>query len=177
MTTRADKFLEGFKLGKLGAGHRPFVNVPDEKEEPQSIATGELKILADKRYKDSSGNTRSYLFWQDPDGWKYLLEIVRHKSDQVLYTMILSGGPKMSIVTMKDHEGVGRHKQEWSARFKDPLLIGDIKSIYRRYRQFILRKGIQPLLSNSIYYFKATAMTDDSVAFGDWLKSKGIKDA
>jgi hypothetical protein len=59
--SRAEKFLEGFKLGDLGAGKKKFVG--DKPEHGEIVQQGFNTVFK----KDDA----PFVFWKEPDGWVY----------------------------------------------------------------------------------------------------------
>jgi hypothetical protein len=81
MTTRAEKFLEGFKLGKLGAG-RKISHVSPETAQQQSKNVGiseHVKILKEGFINETlNENKYPFIFWQESDDYRYALVMVRN---------------------------------------------------------------------------------------------------
>jgi hypothetical protein len=84
--TRADKFLEGFKLGSLGVSHKPRV-------EPRAA----IEIVKEgKNNLEFDDNDLLYFCWkEDSDGWSYYLGMDRLRQD--VYMLQLWGGKKLTV--------------------------------------------------------------------------------
>jgi hypothetical protein len=165
MTTRADKFLEGFKLGKLGAGKQKFT---PELLQPEKTSQRDhnLKIL--KEGSDIyNGKELPFIFWQDYDGLKYGLHL-----------SIGLGEDKTAIYF---HAGENlEHVDDSTGRaFKNPDFMG-ISKILRSvdgavqlvdlYIHIIKKDGIMGLMENFSRIFQS--VSGFSGPFNKWLRDK-----
>lgn len=76
MVSRAEKLLEGFTLGVLGASTRKFA--PDPK--PVKPFKKYIKVIdkgvIESQKTDGSEVKLPWIFWEESDGWKYVLQVL-----------------------------------------------------------------------------------------------------
>jgi hypothetical protein len=173
MTTRAEQFLEGFKLGKLGAGKINFdrQNVPNDADisfQPQVPRLEKIRIVHE--IKSSSMTPDPLIIWEDLDRLLYMLELTADKStgkvsplSDVWYLQISCGKP----------ENPGGHavKQDWGIVSRKTT-VKKLKEKYAKYLVVIKEKGIDGLISSKVVETFFQPLPSDKSFFYRWLLKK-----
>jgi hypothetical protein len=159
MTTRADKFLEGFKLGKLGAGNPKLAEDPRKPEKHDNF-----KILFDHDGKVGGAPGEPpypHMKWQDPDGWTYQLVLVRPDSNNKEVSILLTGGKEFKLFS-KQTLNVVDHQPNYS--------IAYVK--YQMYYKAVKKeKGIDGIFDEVHAHF-VSEESGDEPEFERWLHFK-----
>jgi hypothetical protein len=159
--TRADKFLEGFKLGKLGAGKIHFAEPTPVHEEPK------VKILQDggrSIVHKSGGLLNAYhIYWRDPDGFDYYLELKPNiEGNPDFYMMSFYGG--VNSITDKDNiTDVMFRCDRADVGFDEA-----VKHFHKKLKPLIKAHGAEGLLHEPI----VTDYTFAPSMFRQWLHEK-----
>lgn len=140
MSTRAEKFLEGFKLGSLGAGRRfsdhEVPQVPSPGEAPKQKIKVQYEVT-----KQSLGNTPR-IRWEDFDGLIYMMVVnssTKHLSESDWYVEIQSGFPQ--------NPGEDPTKtKKWKLR-TEMMTPGRARKLYRYYLPIVKEKGIDGIIA------------------------------
>jgi hypothetical protein len=94
--SRADKLLEGFKLGSLGVSRKPKVTPQSDASEKSTLTV--VKEGANKHPTD--GVLYPYFFWKEADGWSYCL-CVEVDMDKY-YVRVFGGTAEFELKTIDD---------------------------------------------------------------------------
>jgi hypothetical protein len=178
MITRAEKLIEGFKLGSLGVSRTPKVSSDVEPNAPKPDSTG-FKILK-KGMKKSGGNAFTgmnsfpYLYWQDRDGWHYYMDM---SESLAKYTLYLWGGEDLNAEI--DEKGQPTLSgRGWMIGAVNKYRSNDAYRVFDELANTIETQGIDGVLrKNLLKKFKAYG--EDLAKYTAWLDAKkqqlGIK--
>jgi hypothetical protein len=170
VTSRADRLLEGFKLGSLGVSRKP--HVAPEPEEPLTfvkiVKEGVNKYSGFSLGKEVTAD-EPYLCWKDPDGMSYFLELVVDKDKGPEYaTLNLYGGENL---TTEEHFGqVAATRFQWKATNKS-WFYKNIETSYKKCVGVIKRSGMN-YFANSV---TVETLKPDGVfghGFEEWRQEK-----
>lgn len=159
MKSRAEKLLEGFKLGDLGAGKKNYSDTP---EPPKA----KFKIL-EEGSEETNGEELPYTIWQDPDGMNYAL-FVGHVQTGGVCHVHFRGGERLRIGT-----GWRLFKHAPLASFTQRAFPYDAAvQTYESYVHLIKqnRQGIEGLLDHLYSLFEPG--TTNEPEYLKWLKAK-----
>jgi hypothetical protein len=165
MKSRADQLLEGFKLGKLGAGSpRLTPETPDKPDHKSKI-----KIISQGFRKLPVGNEPDapFICWRDPDGLTYYLELQRSHKGGSGYILYFCGGENL----ISPPSG-GVENADFSSNFYDQLEYDKMLHIFsNRILPPIRQRGISAILNNPVI----RRPEEYTPAFRAWLKQKNQK--
>lgn len=164
MISRADKLLEGFKLGSLGAGGKP-----ERGEDPmkiESVKQGTTEI---------DGEKCPYLFWKDPDGLFYHLAVDvvpphivvllgKGKKDNK-FALSFKGGTQLEATKTTTFG------ETWSVRLTYPVSYDDAVELFKKYSALIKEKGITGAVQTDYEFFYKTAAISSPV-YSKWVVSR-----
>jgi hypothetical protein len=153
MTTRADKIIEGFKLGSLGAGHSKMSYDSD------------LKV----GNKQTNGKDYPYMFWHDPDDMKYALQFIPTKGAlDDFVNLWFYGGCELSLSS-----GVYLCENYEFLQFsKYRMSLENAVSLIRTWIPIVKTRGIVGIL-DTLPKFTPNAQTYD--VYKKWLAQKRKK--
>jgi hypothetical protein len=166
MKTRADKILEGFKLGSLGVSKKPKVTINDPviqgpKKRPK---TGQVKILKQGDERDSQPGY-NWILWEDKDGMRYSIFIGTIQPNGQGYLFFRAGenleyDEKTSKYTGYDLQGISKETKSWQ----------DWKGLFALYVMKIRKDGIKGLLNNFTQIFRPNSGYEER--FQTWLRDQ-----
>jgi hypothetical protein len=138
--SRAEQFLEGFKLGKLGAGKTKLAPIEDKEpivtKMPEKV---KFRIISTEPITAQFPHIK----WQDPDGYIYMMEVERNKENK-WYIQIFCGKPE-SVGSNK----VKRSDEDWFIR-SFLLTEKQIKTLYNNYLPYVRSGGIDGMFKGSL---------------------------
>jgi hypothetical protein len=153
--TRADKLLEGFKLGSLGVNHKP------------KVSSDRVEIVKEgiNKYKDVEF---PFFCWKDDDGWVYFLNLEPF-SETDICVLKLNGGPKLKIGPSgysEFQDWVVPENMMWDV-WSHSLRYDKASSLYKEWVSIVKKQGINGLLIQEVLLsFSLSNM------FKDWLEKK-----
>jgi hypothetical protein len=167
VTSRADKFLEGFKLGSLGVSRKPKVS-------PLEIAPEPVTIEVTKRGTNTSvdGMDLPYLYWKEKDGMSYCLRMTDTEG-ALSYKLRFYGGEKLIAIKSTSRKVVYPNGSKWTA---DSTEAGydTIYDLLQKFISIVKKEGIDGLFTGGhISTFNSTDFSRAS--YDQWLKGKGGK--
>jgi hypothetical protein len=171
--SRADKFLEGFKLGSLGVSRKPKVTFGSD-EPAHKLEHEPITVLKEGKNKldpvrDVSG---PYFFWSEDDGTRYGLRMAK-ASDTPTYELRLAAGKLMEIRTTSTLLPGSCYPTQaaWDGAFK-PSAKG-LATIISKFHDFVAIIKIHSILGliengsmDSFFPFKGEPI------YATWLKEK-----
>jgi hypothetical protein len=165
--TRADKLLEGFKLGSLGAGKKPVSSVVDEPKKEKTHT-----IIDSGTVDPPRGTTIGlpYVFWSESDGWSYFFGVNYAKNKG--FNLQLSGGPDLDYRTTNDRKkwGIIFEGSQWSIEV-DTGKRGDISFAITHFNSFsskIEHSGVSGLRVDGLNF----SVLDGAKNFLVWQKNQ-----
>jgi hypothetical protein len=162
MTTRAEKIIEGFKLGSLGAGTKKFVNFDNTSVSVDDVKRDEIKIL--KTEIGKKPDQHFSVIWQDRDGYVYSVE--KFSSDDWDTFFLWFRGKK----ARKNDPDI-TSKYPWVVSIKSP-------NFEKKYIGIFFEQLIHTLKEEGIAYFlseyskKRISFGSRNKGFKSWLDSK-----
>jgi hypothetical protein len=156
MSSRANKLIEGFKLGSLGVSKKPKVTLGSD--EP-----GHVTILYDGFKLSIVTKTRlPTLYWEEPDGWCYGFAIRLFAKS---FRLGLYGGPKLEME--KDRQSFATANLKWQLLSKSKSKnVEDLEPEFNTLAQSIRKEGIfKSLLQHFSVVF-------GGAAFQTWLEDR-----
>jgi hypothetical protein len=164
--TRAEQLLEGFKLGKLGAGRK---------------LESDFKILnsgEDNKEFDLHTNTEidlPYIFWRDTDNLYYWFAVDYYPSSGpnrgLDFPLFFAGGPNLVINQKPDNTGYKPKRFAWAAlQYQSSLKMS--LSEFSKLESKIRHEGINSLIP-LVRNFEPRLGFEDK--FYDWLKRKNAE--
>jgi hypothetical protein len=159
MISRADKLLEGFKLGSLGVSRKPKVT----SEKIEIVKEGINKL------KDDSEFEFPFFCWREDDG-NYYISVERSSVDT--FIVRLYGGKDLALVTSALSRWRGwlvPNEYDWDVSTFSLSNYGSVYSSYEDFVSTIKKGGIDRLLSN--YNLDAFNM-GLAPTFRLWLKKR-----
>lgn len=146
MISRADSFLEGFKLGSLGAGKKKIVEpIPKKKVWPLAVMKEHETIATD-------GRAYPYLLWYDTDGVEYKMSLAMHPIN----------GKAYFIIDAYDEESFKQVVSKEEKPYDTGIALFDV------YSRMIKQRGINGLVENFKHLFKPTS--GNEARFEKWIK-------
>jgi hypothetical protein len=167
MVSRADKIIEGFKLGSLGAGKK---SVNDMTDEPKKEKTH--TIIDSGKVNPPLGTFIGlpYVFWNESDGWSYFFGVNYSKNKG--FNLQLSGGPDLDYRTTNDRKkwGIILEGSQWSIEINTGK-SGDISFAIAKFNSFntkIEQNGVSGLRLNSLDF----SFLEGKKNFSVWQKNQ-----
>lgn len=167
MRTRADKLLEGFKLGDLGAGRKKVI--------PRDTAGGAHKTvqmkLTVKILTHGSGMSMvdglesKWMLWEDYDQMKYAFFV--HEEERSKGSLYFYAGKNLQFV--EDTQLF--KKARFTAIYKKPLSRDDAFGIFDQFVNHVEKFGMRRLLTRVISYFTG-ASGNDTLELIAWRENK-----
>jgi hypothetical protein len=161
MSSRADKFLEGFKLGSLGVSKKLVVSGPTIK----IIREGQNQYAGDVI---SGPKPVPYICWKEDDGWIYFFEVTEDFNQRNKFVLALSGGTKLVLRGRDDFQVSDDF--EWLVE-SSPYTYEKCLRLFDSYVPNIKTDGVDSKLKEFARFRSAGSPTE----FKEWLESKGIK--
>jgi hypothetical protein len=164
VSSRADKFLEGFKLGSLGVrSKKPLAVVPDEREPEKNK---EIVILHTRVGKKPSESFN--LVWRDIDGYRYSLETFSRIGWTVFIVYIRGKNSPSNDLNAMNYD--------WVASMRSPGFDKQYKKqMFEEWIALIKEQGIKGLLEQyklGTFKFAAPSGGNMSWEFQEWLHEK-----
>jgi hypothetical protein len=164
--TRAEKFLEGFKLGSLGVSRKPKVITNDP----------EVETLKQGKYLFSDSFAVKYdlpyFYWKDPDGWKYCLMIEgRSTPAGADFNLWMLADENLEIQLSPIGLLIPKNKTDWqgnSPRMSD----SDATSLYERLVTVIKQGGVRNLIEKDETKWVQGIPGMYGREFNKWLKDR-----
>jgi hypothetical protein len=178
--TRAEKLIEGFKLGSLGA-RTHFVD-PQQKdfEDPnKSVKRTKTRIVYTNHGKQKSPlaefSDPPYFYWMENDDWAYALEV--YVAEDGEFGLFFSGGKDLTLIngvfTPDDYQVSGG---DWVMRAASGLLsrYEDYLNLFKKLVPIAEDRGSAGVIKSSLY---SSARFEPNVSvskkpFAKWLKQK-----
>jgi hypothetical protein len=129
--TRADQLLEGFKLGKLGAGKKKFI---DPQENFKIRILDEVSPVADN----------PFLKWEDFDGYIYSLNLLLSVNNTYLIRL----------------SSVNKTKQHWWYLSSSSMTLKQAKHLFKQYFDLAKSGGIKKLLDSGMKFLSPDTDTE-----------------
>lgn len=189
MKSRADKFLEGFKLGSLGVTKGPKKDLSVDDTSPtgpgspwEVVRRGRRKFFRPKNFLESTHTLRfdkqdlevPYAVWEDYDRLTYIL-VAKYRTDskknQPRFTWWLAAGkdlktPANDPTSVSDAEWIS-----WEER-RSQTFDGIMKKWKRRVES-IRQKGIDGLLADGLLFINEFVAPLHASNFKAWRDKKG----
>jgi hypothetical protein len=172
--SRAEKFLEGFKLGALGAGRKPVTGTDDETPVVSGSAS-KVRIIKEGTEK-KNGNafegpqSYPYIYWEDKDGWRYVITMNQNLTK---YSLFLSGGP--NLVVEEDKRDPFLYAvmsgKVWMYSAITKWTREQVFPVYEQLVSTIKSQGIEGLFKKKLLK-KFKAFSDDQAKFDAWLSER-----
>jgi hypothetical protein len=164
MTTRADKIIEGFKLGSLGAGRKPMRGADEQPVHSKVMEKGVNQIR---------GLDCPYVYWVDTDKWAYCLNVSHDFNEPDLWVLVFAGGPKMKLGKL--NEIVGPDDADFAVESAHPDKFKKMLKWYNRLLSLIETDGLNGILGYVLNFYS----NNDMWKFEKWkdrqLKAHGGK--
>jgi hypothetical protein len=157
VASRADKFLEGFKLGSLGVSRKP------------KVSSDRVEIVKEgvNKFKDVEF---PFFCWKDDDGWTYFLNLeVYNDVDDVVVRF--NGGRELVIATSTFSQFRGWFvpgDTEWDVWTRS-LRYNKGSFLYKTWISIIKNKGTDGLIDNEVL---SQFQISQSNVFTAWLEKK-----
>jgi hypothetical protein len=162
---RADKLIEGFKLGSLGVSRKPKVTI-DSKGSGEIIRQGFNTVFK----KDDA----PFVYWKDSsDDWTYFLLIEAHDMKYKSFFIQIYGGSNLTPF-YSENSGwtITRNGADWGAEVDFSSGYKEQVSNFDSLVSSIESGGVESLISRNIIS-KMRPFGGSRVAFDQWLESKG----
>jgi hypothetical protein len=153
MNSRADKFLEGFKLGKLGAG-KAKLGSPDLEYFPEESPFEKIKIL--KRVIGKTPDDQFRIFWKDRDDHAYYIDKFSRKDWGDKFMLWLKG------------QWSGK-KTTWSVSMRSDLFV-NVQEMFQIFLSEIQERGVRYFLN--LYSKGQLTFGPSDDEFKKWLEHK-----
>lgn len=174
--TRADKLLEGFKLGSLGAGKPKFVDKPNA-QEPESQQDKKRNRRKDIRIIHESSATKvfsnTYILWEDFDRLLYMFEVTAGQVGMRVSPLAASWFLRISCGVPNSPGSDVAEKESWSIASKMNTLRKH-KNKYDKYLAIIKRDGIGGLLKANILKDIFRPAPEHERKYREWVEDKEI---
>jgi hypothetical protein len=179
MSSRADRLLEGFKLGSLGVSKKPKVTItPDDNTTPEESETSQILkqgFAAPKTIANTSDKLCPWILWKDTDGLRYVLRVTAPLGGKGKFKIQFCAGPNLDYDESK--ACVTLNTVVFAAEKKDFKDYDQIIDLFDAYVHIISRKGINGLVEHIFKVFGP--YPESQKKFESWLISKkselGIK--
>jgi len=173
MTSRADKLLEGFKLGSLGVSKKPRISLQEPTtQEPivEPIASSSIKVLEEGFTDEKFGKECPFIWWEENDGkLQYQYAFVVSRADfQNHFELWFYGGDTMEYMPEGIYgNGLYYFKDYVFLKFSETRVPHDeVLRQFDAYRALVKTKGIAGFIAILPPFKKAK--TD--FRYNTWLK-------
>jgi hypothetical protein len=171
MLSRAEKLIEGFKLGSLGVSKKPKVTIGSDEPQAPKVRDRRDDIRIIHEVVASQMTPNPLILWEDFDKLLYMLELTTHDSIGIRPSPLSAVWFLQISCATPAPPGADNGKHNWLARSKLNTVKG-LKKKYEKYLAIIKEKGIDGLLNSGT--LKAAFRPDavDQLTYHTWLGKK-----
>jgi hypothetical protein len=163
MGTRAEKLIEGFKLGSLGVSKTPKVSSDNIDVVKEGI----------NRLKDDKTDYPYFCWREESDGWGYYID-VEEGIFQNEYLVMFYGGEHLKLMT--DTKVFSRYKgwfvpdeEDWRVASYSLPNYDNALSLFKKVVSAVRHEGVDNILSSE---FLGEFRVSEAELFKHWLKEK-----